>query len=422
MAVVVSRDPSQAESKLPKQTIPGRGSSSPSAARVLVTGGDHPGPLAAVRALRSAGYEPWVAVSTRRAYAARSRAAAGVILTPDSRSDPEGFVRCLRADSQRLGLSAILGGTDRDLIAIARSRDSLGRLAAPAPSMGALLEATSKRSVNQLALEAGMKVPPTVEVRRGCLHEAAEMTMPAIIKPVRSERESTGGRLLHEDVKRVDSYDELSRTAASLAGERLLIQTFIPGQLGAVCGVAWYGEIVTAVHQVARRIWPPDTGVSAYAETVAPDRVLQEQVASLVRLLAWSGIFQAQFMRADNGAYFIDFNPRIYGSLALAVAAGANLPAIWVSLLTGSRVETGPYRVGFRYRSEELDIRALLHLLRGGRPLAACRGLIPRRPTTHAVANLTDPLPLLTSLAKARRRLTGKARGRHARRRCAQPR
>jgi predicted ATP-grasp superfamily ATP-dependent carboligase len=179
-----------------------------------------------------------------------------------------------------------------------------------------------------------------------------------------------------------------------------------------VCGVAWNGEIVTAVHQVARRTWPPDTGVSAYAETVAPDRVLEEQVASLVRLLGWSGIFQAQFMRALDGAYFIDFNPRIYGSLALAVAAGANLPAIWVSLLTRSHVETGPYRVGVRYRSEELDTRALLHLLLSGRPLAACTGLIPRRPTTHAVANLADPLPLLTSLAKARRRLTGKARDR----------
>jgi len=61
--------------------------------------------------------------------------------------------------------------------------------------------------------------------------------------------------------------------------------------------------------------------------------------------------------------------------------------------------------VGVRYRAEELDAQALLHLLWTGKRAAASFGLIRRRTTTtHAVASLTDPLPLLTSLTKLRRR------------------
>jgi len=38
---------------------------------------------------------------------------------------------------------------------------------------------------------------------------------------------------------------------------------------------------------------------------------------------------------AIASAYVIDVNPRIYGAIGLAIAAGQNLPAIWTDLLLG---------------------------------------------------------------------------------------
>jgi predicted ATP-grasp superfamily ATP-dependent carboligase len=208
------------------------------------------------------------------------------------------------------------------------------------------------------------------------------------------------------DVQSVVRREQLSRLEDTLPGERWLIQECVRGRLGAICGVAWKGAIVSAVHQIAHRIWPVDVGVSAYAETVAPDHALEQGVARLVSELGWSGIFQAQFIHADDGPFLIDFNPRIYGSLALATAAGANLPAIWVALVTGAPFEPRSYRLGVRYRSDELDARALLHLLLSGRPATASRGLIPRRHTVHSVLSVHDPAPALTTLAKIGRRLS----------------
>ncbi len=376
---------------------------------VLVTGGDYTGPLAAVRALRVAGHEPWVAASGPKAYAARSRAAAGVILLPDSRADPEAFIEGLSAADEEHRFVAILDGTESDLIAIARERDRLGPRAATPPNLEAVLRITSKKTVNELAAHAGLAIPPTSEIDRADLGRYDGLATPLVLKPLRSELHTSDGGFKHGEVHRVSSQEELRRLVRGLAGERWLVQPCIEGRLGAICGVAWNGEVACAVHQIAERIWPADIGVSSYARTVAPDAELEAGVARLIGALGWSGIFQAQFIHAADGPYLIDLNPRIYGSLALATAAGANLPAIWLSLLTGGQVEVSNYRVGVSYRAEELDLRALLHLLRIGKSAPALLGLLPRRHTAHAVATLADPLPMLASFSKLRARLRSRS-------------
>jgi len=370
--------------------------------RVLVTGADHTGTLAAVRALRRAGYAPWVAAPDRGAYAARSRAAAGVILLPDVRADRDGFLLGLRtAAADRFDV--VLPGTERDLIAIAGERDRLGALAAGVPPLESVLRATSKSIVYQLAHDAGLLVPTTVGLAEAHRLGDDELSLPVVVKPVRSELSSPDGLLEHVDAEVIETRQELARLAESLPAGDYLVQSRVRGRLGAISGVAWQGEIVIAVHQRSLRIWPPQSGVSSYAYTVAPDPGLELQVADLIAALRWSGIFQIQFLFAPGGPYLIDLNPRVYGSLALATAAGANLPAIWVELVTGSPTPKPAYRVGVRYRSEELDLRALLALLLGGRPGAAFMGLMPRPHTTHSVLTLSDPLPVLRSLAKLRR-------------------
>ena len=141
---------------------------------------------------------------------------------------------------------------------------------------------------------------------------------------------------------------------------------------------------------------------SAYAETIPPNAELEQGVRRLLRIIGWSGLFQLQFIRTSRGEHFlIDLNPRVYGSLALAVAAGLNLPKIWVDLLLGRQPDVNGYRVGVRYRHEEKDVRALARLLlKAGERQRALRGLLPRRGTVHAIFSFRDPMPLLTSVAK----------------------
>ena len=176
-----------------------------------------------------------------------------------------------------------------------------------------------------------------------------------------------------------------------------MIAVLISSAMTAVGGVFWDGEIVAAVHQAAERIWPVDCGVISYATTIARDTELEDALARLLARIGWQGLFQVQFVERGAHRYLIDLNPRIYGSLALALAAGQNLTGIWADLLLGRRPTVGGYRIGVRYRAEELDFRALAKLARRGRIADVMRGLLPRPNTVHAVFSRNDPLPLLAS-------------------------
>jgi len=142
---------------------------------------------------------------------------------------------------------------------------------------------------------------------------------------------------------------------------------------------------------------------------VPPDRERARGVARLLSLIGWSGIFGIQFLVSGGHAYAIDLNPRIYGSIGLAIAAGHNLPAIWADLLLGREPVVGAYRAGVRYRVEEDDLRALAVAFRDGRRREALLGLLPRRRTAHAVFAARDPAPVLASVAKAWARMAGRA-------------
>lgn len=367
--------------------------------RVLVTGGEHTASLAAVRALRAAGYEPWAGASSPRSYAARSRAAEGIVSLPYSGADSQAFVATLRAEMNRLGIRVLIPGTEPDLVAIAGSRDAGLRVAAGLPEPEVIERAIDKAAVYRVAEEIGLHVPRAEVVDRARLETLADAHFPMILKPVRSAR-ADGGELIRVDARLVKSRDQLRAVLDGLGSDQWLLQTRVDGQLGAISGVAHNGEVIAALHQRSIRVWPPGAGVSSFAETVVADPALEADVARLIDALSWSGIFQTQFIHNARGAHLIDLNPRVYGSLALATAAGVNLPAIWAAVVMGSEIQPPAYRVGVHYRSDELDLRSLLHLALHGRPVAAAAGLLPRRGTAHSVLALADPAPALTSLAK----------------------
>ena len=75
------------------------------------------------------------------------------------------------------------------------------------------------------------------------------------------------GRLEYVMSGRVCSADELAARLERYPGQQWLLQEHVRGPLGAVAGVAWRGALVCAIHQIARRTYPPD-GPSAYAITV----------------------------------------------------------------------------------------------------------------------------------------------------------
>ena len=365
--------------------------------RLLVTE-DAPayGVLAGLRALRSAGDDPWLAVTGRGAYSRRSRARAGVVEVPDPASDRDGYVAALAHAAARLEVAAVLPGTEMGLVALSTARDVFP----PGVALGTadadtVRRATDKLELERLAVDAGLATPPTSHITRAEVESGTAIALPAIVKAARTRTPTKENGFVSSFVRRATTREELLDAVRAVPGDIVLIQPALEGYLTATSGVAWRGEVVAMAHQVARRIFPPQCGITAFAETVTPDPALEAGVSRLIGALGWSGIFQVQFVSSGGVSYLIDLNPRMYGSLALAVAAGLNLPAIWADLLLGRPPRAGICKVGARFRSEERDLAALGAAMIAADWRTVLDVLRPRRGTTHALGALRDPMPLL---------------------------
>lgn len=350
---------------------------------VLVTdggGADDRAAVGAVRTLSSAGYRPVVARSGNWAIAAASRHCARVVRVPPVLA--EGYAEAIREEMRRHGYLSLLPSHDAALLV----------LGSP---VGELID---KARLAEAAKRAGLPTPPTkvFATAEELLDAAAGLDYPVVVKA--GLKRGSG----HPKAARVDDPGGLDRRTAG----PIVVQPFIQEPLLAVGGVKWGERLVAAVRQRYLRTWEVDCGEASAAVTLAPDLGAEER---LVRLLGdYEGIFQAQFA----GSYLLDLNPRIYGSMPLAAAAGANLAAVYCDLLRGEEVEEVRGRPGMAYRWIEGDVRHLLVRARDGRMSwsETLRALRPRRGTAHSTFEPRDPAPGLVRLGFALTRLLRRAR------------
>lgn len=333
--------------------------------------------LAAVRALTTEGLAVAVLVSERSgSIAAASRGCHRVIRGPGPAD--ASYCRVLHE---------VAGEFD---VVFPSSDLAVGVLGGPGADL------LDKSSLAHHAAAAGLTSPPSRTFSDGSavLDHIDELTFPLVAK-VSVKVAGVGASTF------VASFPHELTSLRSIAVP-LVIQPRLPGRLQAVSGVVKDGRLIAACHQRYQRIWPREGGVATSAVTVEPDLDLEERLTALVG--RHDGVFQVQLL----AGHVIDVNPRIYGSLPLAVAAGANLPVLAARGGTPGGGTTRA-RAGVRYRWTEGDVRHLAAGLRSGdltvREVATA--LRPRRGTVHSVGSLRDPLPTwqrLRYVGAARRR------------------
>jgi protein-tyrosine-phosphatase len=81
---------------------------------------------------------------------------------------------------------------------------------------------------------------------------------------------------------------------------------------------------------------PVTGGASSYRRAVDVPEVLRRATIDLLGSLAWHGVAMVEFKVADDGDYrLMEINPRLWGSLPLAIAAGVNFPLGLLRLAAG---------------------------------------------------------------------------------------
>jgi predicted ATP-grasp superfamily ATP-dependent carboligase len=367
--------------------------------RILVTDGETRGSLAAARGLHSAGFQviAAAAASARPVPAHWSRSVHERFLAPPPLEDESGFLDAVERAASIGGYSVLVPGGDASLLAISRGRHRLKRhVSCHLPPHHLVERSLDKLALDSVASRHGLAPPFTVVCHSTAEAASAAGTIgfPVILKPLRTVFEVDGtrrrmGAVLVRDSGRLDG-------AVAAYGGSCLVQRREPGAVLSFAGVVAEGRMLGRALSRYHRTWRPDAGGASFSQTIDTPPQLEEQVTSLLEDLGWEGLFELELIeRSDGGHAAIDLNPRPYGSLALAIAAGANLPAIWCEYVLGREPRRARARPGVFYRCEDADISHALWDARHLRFRAAARILRLRRGVVHSHFGSWDPGPLV---------------------------
>jgi predicted ATP-grasp superfamily ATP-dependent carboligase len=363
---------------------------------LIVEQGWSRGGLAAARGLSAAGWQVGIAGPEPGGLAGSSRACERRHRISSLQSSPAAFVDSVATVIRTGGYDVVFGAGEAEVLALSAGRDALPAVF-PHASHQVVTRALDKTELSRAAAAVGMAVPEILAEE-----DIPDESTPVVVKARSHARPDVEGAPARIDTLRVHGRTAAHRRAneiRALGGEPE-IQSFHPGRLVAYAAVRSATGVIADSLQHASRIWPPGAGASSRAQTVAADEHLTRRAGALLAELNWVGLAELQFLADAAGVHrLIDLNGRFYGSLSLAIAAGANLPAIWADLAVG-RVPPAPVRAraGVRYQWGTGDVRRALQERQGGLLAdlfgTAAYGLRAR----HSVAALDDPGPAVARL------------------------
>jgi predicted ATP-grasp superfamily ATP-dependent carboligase len=252
--------------------------------------------------------------------------------------------------------------------------------------------ALDKRLQLEAATRAGFPVPATSSFAGIEDVLAADHPFPIMLKGALAIGERDG-RLVIEPGRVCANRAELGRSARDFHPDQpLLAQQYLAGTGEGLFGLAQEGRVRQwSAHRRVRMENPQGSGSSACRSSPV-DPASRERAERLVAAAGWTGLFMVELLRDDSGrAWFMEFNGRAWGSMALARRLGFEYPA-WAAAaaLDPAFTPSGPpWREGVTCRHLG---RELVHLL-----------LAMRGPRSRAIANWPSRARAFLDVARVRR-------------------
>jgi cation diffusion facilitator CzcD-associated flavoprotein CzcO len=188
------------------------------------------------------------------------------------------------------------------------------------------------------------------------------------------------------------------------AGLQPVIQEWLPGRRDAVSFFYTSERIWARFAQTSYRESPPIGGASVLCESIPPLADLIDPAERLIRAAGLEGCSMVEFRRDRAGRpVLMEINPRMAGSVALAISAGVDFPRLLYSWAVGKPLwEVTNYRVGRRRRWLSGDLWNLKQTFDGrrrpdtptpGHAVATFLFDFVRRPSTLDVIDSSDMMP-----------------------------
>ena len=187
------------------------------------------------------------------------------------------------------------------------------------PDSYSLAIMNDKGEMQKLAASVGIPIPKEYK------SDLDEKKFPCVVKPVFGEKY---GLKAKERYRVVSSEDELKDAKLNFKklcqGDKILVQQYINGP-GYGCSVfALNGKVISNIMHKRIREYPASGGPSAACETVNIPEIL-DYASRLVKAQSFTGICMFEFKEMDGVYYFLESNPRVWGSYPLTKISNSNL-------------------------------------------------------------------------------------------------
>jgi predicted ATP-grasp superfamily ATP-dependent carboligase len=264
-----------------------------------------------------------------------------------------------------------------------------------APSPEAFRVAEDKGASVLLAQSVGVPAPRTLLPTRTVDYaECREWTFPLVVKA----RHGQGRFGYAHDYEALLSAISPGGWAHPGKGEGAaalpLVQEVVRGDGHGYFALMRDGQpLAEFMHRRVREV-PPSGGPSSVAESFF-SHDLRDSGRRILSELRWSGVAMVEFKRdeADNRFKLIEINPKFWGSLGLAVAAGVDFPYLAFRAACGLPVDPPSAYGSVRYQWLSMDIA---HSFAVRKPGLWFREVARGTPNDFRLA---DPIPNLTLIA-----------------------
>jgi predicted ATP-grasp superfamily ATP-dependent carboligase len=319
---------------------------------------------------------------------------------PDPRKDPEGFLSALENTARKAlkdGGDVVLIPVHSETYLIAEHRERFERLGVrlSLPDFADIELTHDKGRLAKLAVELGLPIPVThhFDSLADVYARAHEINYPAFVK-VRGSAAGVGIEKVDGPQELIAVYTRFVEGYELAAADYPLVQEFVAGNDYCLSALFDHGKCV-AIHTYRNiRQFPRTTGAGVLRETVqAP--VAEEVAIKLLSHLEWHGMAQLDFRWDEDPSdpKLIELNPRFFGGLPQAVAAGVDYPWLVYQQALGQPVEQPVIDATVRTESPVLGLLATVDAARRDGDLLGKLKL--HKGTKNDVLSWSDPLPAL---------------------------
>ncbi|RMI07126.1 MAG: biotin carboxylase [Calditrichaeota bacterium] len=272
-------------------------------------------------------------------------------LLPYPREGRDALLRRLQTVQEKTPLDVLIPTLDSEMQNFAEIEGELKEMGVRMfiPSMEQIA-ARSKSNLAKLGEEHGFAVPQTVTVYDpGRLPAAADnLGYPLLVKGIYYEA------YLCHDLAQVQSYAAL---IARKWGYPILLQEYLEGEEFNAAAIGdGKGHLVGLLGM--KKILLTDKGKGWAGVSIRNPR-LEELTRQFVETTRWKGALEMETLlaRRDGQLYILEINPRFPAWIYLSVAAGNNLPDLYVDLALGNPISPATeYQVGKLFTHYTIDL------------------------------------------------------------------